>query len=171
MTFQDKNSLRDKSWVSNGVRDSRAGHGHTHRRQNIQLSVAWDGTEAKFRSYSLNIRRLMSQNHMGYLTDVNLVAAYKKYKTWEESKFSLSKKYTVTDEQFLSDNEALFGAILQTAQGHAHRYITMYEGTKDGLALWNRLNNASMACSLRIRLYIACHDGSFNFIQRTIKGV
>jgi hypothetical protein len=82
----------------------------------------------------------MSQNHMGYLTDVNLVAAYKKYKTWEESKFSLSKKYTVTDEQFLSDNEALFGAILQTAQGHAHRYITMYEGTKDGLALWTRLN-------------------------------
>jgi hypothetical protein len=140
MRYKDSNPLRAQSWVSNGVRDARAMHGHPQRRQNIQLSVAWDGTEAKFRAYSLNLRGWMSQNNMGYLTDTNLVAAYKKFKTWEGSKYALAQRYTVTDAQFLADNEALFGAILQTAQGHAQRYITMYEATKDGLALWTRLN-------------------------------
>jgi hypothetical protein len=77
---------------------------------------------------------------MGYLTDTNFFAAYKLYKTWDEAKIAFPKQYFVSDDHLFSNNEALFGAIIQTAQGHAHRYITMFERTKNGIGLWIRLN-------------------------------
>jgi hypothetical protein len=64
--FHGQNPLRDQNWVSNGVRDRKTSHGHTTRRQNIQLAVSWDGTDAKFRSYSLYLRGWMSQNGLPY---------------------------------------------------------------------------------------------------------
>jgi hypothetical protein len=77
----------------------------------------------------------MEQNQMCYLTGTNFVAAYKLYQNWEDAKPAIPKQYAITDKQFYSDN-ALFGTILQTTQGNDHRYITMFERTKDGIGLW-----------------------------------
>jgi hypothetical protein len=102
------------------------------KRTKLSESVKWNGDDRTFSRYEDNIVSWTLQIGMGYLMRPDFLDAYRKYQWIGAQHYA---RHIVT-EQFLLDNEVLFGALMSSAQQRGSRYVKDHKVSRDGLAVW-----------------------------------